>query len=168
MKTEILAEVKHEIVDRKHEDGCFFARDESGNVLSFSTKRVHLKDRKKIKAGNTFIEKEKLKQDFVSASIDDAETLATMGSFFKKTGYILDPHTAIGVAVAEKFRDPAYPIVSLATAHPAKFGDTVKQATGLEPTLPAAFQGLETREKKFVTLSADKKVIKDYISANSI
>ncbi|RLB69654.1 MAG: threonine synthase [Deltaproteobacteria bacterium] len=113
-------------------------------------------------------QKEKLKQDFASASIDDTETLAIIGSFFKQTGYVLDPHTAIGIAVAENFRNSDYPTVCLATAHPAKFGDTVKQATGLEPVLPAAFQGLETREKKFVTLSADKEVIKDYISSNSI
>ncbi|MCF6265436.1 MAG: hypothetical protein L3J57_02690 [Desulfuromusa sp.] len=59
------------------------------------------------------------------------------------------------------------PLVCLATAHPAKFGDTVKQAIGLAPTLPPAFVGLETREKRVITISADREQIKNYISANS-
>ncbi|NOQ41356.1 MAG: threonine synthase [Desulfuromusa sp.] len=113
-------------------------------------------------------QKQKLKLDFASASIDDDETLATISYFYKKAGYILDPHTAVGIAVGKKIRNPDYPLVCLATAHPAKFGDAVKKATGIDPDLPAAFIGLSSRERKVVTLSADKEQIKNYISANCI
>lgn len=113
-------------------------------------------------------QKQKLKLDFASASIDDDETLATISYFYKKAGYILDPHTAVGIAVGKKIRNPDYPLVCLATAHPAKFGDAVKKATGIDPDLPAAFIGLSSRERKVVTLSADKEQIKNFISANCI
>lgn len=116
----------------------------------------------------TEVQKERLRKDFSSSSIDDNETLETIRSFHKKTGYIPDPHTATGIAVGEKNRDSSYPLVCLATAHPAKFGDVVQQAIGLNPELPAAFVGLETREKKVITISADKDKIKKYISSNSI
>ncbi len=113
-------------------------------------------------------QKERLKQDFAAASIDDAETLSMINTFFKQTGYILDPHTATGVAVAEKVKNRDYPTVCLATAHPAKFGDTVKQAIGLNPELPPAFIDLEKREKKLVTISPEVEAVKNYISLNSI
>ena len=116
----------------------------------------------------TEAQEQRLKQDFAASSIDDTETLKTISSFYQKTGYILDPHTATGIAIGEKVRNPDYPLVCLATAHPAKFGDAVKQATGLEPALPAAFVGLASRKKKVVTMSTDKQQIKDYISSNSI
>ncbi|MDX2495199.1 MAG: threonine synthase [Desulfuromusa sp.] len=116
----------------------------------------------------TDAQKRRLSQDFGASSIDDTETLATISSFHDATGYILDPHTATGIAVGKKLRDPNVPLVCLATANPAKFGDAVKQAIGLDPTLPPAFVGLETREKRVVTISADKELIKNYISSNSI
>ncbi len=116
----------------------------------------------------TDAQKKRLKQDFGASSIDDTETLATISSFYDTTGYILDPHTATGIAVGKKLRDPNVPLVCLATAHPAKFGDAVKQAIGLAPTLPPAFVGLETQEKRVITIPADGELIKNYISANSI
>ena len=116
----------------------------------------------------TDAQKESMRKDFSSSSIDDKETLETIRSFYKKTGYILDPHTATGIAVGKKSRDTAYPLVCLATAHPAKFGDAVQKAIGLDPDLPTAFVGLTSREKKVVTISANKEQIKKYISANSI
>ena len=116
----------------------------------------------------TAAQKEQLKKDFSAASIDDEETLATIRTFHQKTGYVLDPHTAVGVAVGKSVCRSQYPLVCLATAHPAKFGDAVKNATGSDPELPTAFIGLSSREKKMVTIAADKKQIKDFISSNSI
>ena len=113
-------------------------------------------------------QKKQLKLDFASGSIDDKETLVSIGSFYEKTGYILDPHTAIGIAVGRSIRNPEYPLVCLATAHPAKFGDVVEKAIGSSPDLPVEFVGLSSREKKVITLPADKKLIKNYISDNSI
>ena len=113
-------------------------------------------------------QKNQMKNDFSASSIDDDETLATIKTFHHENGYILDPHTAIGVAVGRQARNPKYPLVCLATAHPAKFGDVVKKATGLNPVLPTALSQLASCEKKLVTISADKALIKNYISANAI
>ena len=71
----------------------------------------------------TETQKNQLKTDFSASSIDDEETLATIRTFHQKTGYVLDPHTAVGVAVGKSVCSSQYPLVCLATAHPAKFGD---------------------------------------------
>ncbi|MDX2480690.1 MAG: threonine synthase [Desulfuromusa sp.] len=116
----------------------------------------------------TDTQKRQLNLDFAASSIDDNETLNTISSFYKSTGYILDPHTATGVAVGERVRNPDLPLVCLATAHPAKFGDAVKEAIDLNPDLPTAFVGLTSRKKKLVTIPADKEQVKNYISTNAI
>nr|MDA3903840.1 threonine synthase [Desulfuromusa sp.] len=112
-------------------------------------------------------QKKQLKLDFAASSSDDNETLTTISSFYKNTGYTLDPHTATSVAVGKRVRNPDLPLVCLATAHPAKFGDAVKKAIDLNPDLPNAFVGLASRKKKVVTISANKEQVKNYISANS-
>ena len=113
-------------------------------------------------------QKKQLQLDFTSSSIDDDETLATIRSFHNESGYILDPHTAVGVAVGDKVRDQKYPLICLATAHPAKFGDAVKNAIDSEPILPAVFSALLTSEKKVTSIAADLERIKSYISSNAI
>ncbi len=115
----------------------------------------------------TATQKQRLRNDFLSSSSDDNKTLETIRSFYKKTDYILDPHTATGIAVGEQNRNPAHPLVCLATAHPAKFGDAVQKAIGFNPDLPAPFVGLTSRAKNVVTISADKEQIKNFISANA-
>jgi threonine synthase len=105
---------------------------------------------------------------FKAGSGSNEQTLETIKGFYEANSYLLDPHTAVGVAVGNEVRNPQYPLVCLATAHPAKFGDVVKKATGLDPDLPTALSQLASREKKLVTISADKDLIKNYISANAI
>ncbi|MEI7899881.1 MAG: threonine synthase [bacterium] len=61
---------------------------------------------------------------------DTEMTLATIREYWKKYHYLLDPHTAVGVAVGSRFLDAAVPMICLATAHPAKFGDVILRATG--------------------------------------
>ncbi|MCK4501409.1 MAG: threonine synthase [Desulfuromonadales bacterium] len=116
----------------------------------------------------TAAQMDQLKHDFSSAFADDDETIATINSFYQKTGYVLDPHTAVGIAAGKKVKNDDNPLICLATAHPAKFGDAVKKATGSEPVLPAAFEGLSSRKKKLVTIAADLEQIKSYIATNSI
>ena len=112
-------------------------------------------------------QQQQVKKEFISSFVDDVETLETIRRFYQQTGYILDPHTAVGVAVARKVRNPEYPLVCLATAHPAKFGDAVIKAIGQEPDLPPAFVGLHLRDKKVETISADTEKIKKYIIQNA-
>ena len=116
----------------------------------------------------TQVQKDRLKIDFSAGSIDDKQTLETIHSFYKETGYTLDPHTAVGVNVGKKVSDPHIPLVALATAHPAKFGDAVKQATHSEPQLPEQLRQIVNLEKRLETISADNELIKKFISENSI
>ena len=80
---------------------------------------------------------------FAATRCDDEATLAEMQRVHAATGMLLDPHSAIGVAAGRCTRpDPHTPVVSLATAHPAKFPDAVARATGVRPELPARVAGL--------------------------
>ena len=93
------------------------------------------------------------------------KTLATIRQFHAAYGYLLDPHTAVGVAVAENNLDPSVPMICLATAHPAKFADAIGQATG-HPELATAPQidalrGLPTRKTK---LPNDSQAIAHFIA----
>ncbi len=112
--------------------------------------------------------RDKVAREFSAASIDDGETLSTIGQFYRRTGYILDPHTAVGVAVGRQIRDPRYPLLCLATAHPAKFGAAVLEATGREVALPPSLADLSSRSRKVETVGADIDVIKKYLSEKAI
>jgi threonine synthase len=75
---------------------------------------------------------------FAAASLDDAATLAEIRDLHTRTGYLADPHTAVGIGAARAtgVLGNDVPVVCLATAHPAKFPDAVEQATGVRPALP--------------------------------
>lgn len=107
-------------------------------------------------------------QIFSAATINDDETLATIGEFARTTDYILDPHTAIGVKAGKQVRSGDCPLICLATAHPAKFGDAVHQACGKYPKLPPAFQGIDKRDKRLKTMPADISKIKDYVDHHAL
>ncbi len=113
-------------------------------------------------------ELEVVRRDFLSGSATQQETLETISRFYRETGYILDPHTAVGVKVATELADPRYPTVCLATAHPAKFPEAVKRAIGREPEKPEAIRALEGKKKRLVVLPADTSRVKDYISKHAI
>lgn len=94
-----------------------------------------------------------LTERFSAASVDDAATLAAISSIYRDCQYILDPHTAVGVAASRKARrHKDMPIVTLATAHPAKFPDAVQQACGIHPALPAHLNDLFSRTEKLTRL----------------
>jgi threonine synthase len=79
-----------------------------------------------------------------------------MAEVFQATGELVDPHTAVGIQVGRARRlDPATPLVCLATAHPAKFPDAVRHATGITPGLPARMAELLRREERFAVLPND-------------
>jgi len=105
---------------------------------------------------------------FSSTSVNQQQTLATIASFNEETGYLLDPHTAVGVFAALKNDDTDVETVCLATAHPAKFGEAVKMATGAEPELPAPLQGLEKLPSRCVVMEADLGLIRDFVDKNAI
>ena len=111
----------------------------------------------------TEAELQQVRHIFSAATVNDEKTLETIGQFYRKTGYLLDPHTAVGVCAGRQVGDRNYPLICLATAHPAKFDAAVKEATGISPQRPPAFVDLEKRDKKLAVLPADVAQIKNYL-----
>ncbi|ARS27758.1 threonine synthase [Sphingomonas sp. KC8] len=106
---------------------------------------------------------------FTSARIDPDGMALAMRRAIERSGQIIDPHTAIGLAAAHRADlDRDIPIVTLATAHPAKFRDAVERATGQRPHLPARVGGLFEREERYATLPAELGAIEDYIAERAI
>ncbi len=98
---------------------------------------------------------------FEARAISEEETLAQIKATYDECGYILDPHTAVGVKAAGDIPDT----ICLATADPAKFGDAVKQAIGVEAPPPPSLQGLMEKESRCEILAADTQVIKTYMQS---
>jgi threonine synthase len=103
---------------------------------------------------------------FDAGRADEEETIATIRAVHKESGYLLDPHSAVGVAVARKLKVKA-PYVALGTAHPAKFPDAVEKASGVRPTLPARLKDLTARKERFDILPADINAVARYVSEHS-
>jgi threonine synthase len=103
---------------------------------------------------------------FDGASFDDDATRAEIRSTYERTGVILDPHSAVGVAAARAARrDRDVPMICLATAHPAKFPDAVEQAIGIRPELPAHLSDLFDRAERYDTMPADLGALQTYVRA---
>ena len=105
---------------------------------------------------------------FMASRADDDETLALIKECFESDGYMLDPHTAVGLkgarAVSEKTDGS---VVLLATAHPAKFPDAVEKAIGERPALPEHLADLFEREEKMDVLVNDLKTVEGFVRARS-
>ncbi len=108
-----------------------------------------------------------IRMDFAAGTADEAEGAAILREIHAMTGRLPDPHTAIALAVSRRFVDPAVPMVTLATAHPAKFPDAVAAATGVRPELPEALAGIVNKPERYATLANDARSIEDYIAAHS-
>lgn len=98
---------------------------------------------------------EALRALYASGRVSEEETLATIARVRAATGELLCPHSAVGVAVAEAARDPGVPMITLATAHPAKFPDAVERATGIRPGLPPRMADLFDRPERVTSVPND-------------
>jgi threonine synthase len=99
---------------------------------------------------------------------DEKETAATIRTTLRETSRLVDPHTAVGLAVAEKeTRDPALPMIVLGTAHPAKFPDAVEAACGVRPALPDWLSDLPERPERATPMAVDQAAIEQFILAAS-
>jgi threonine synthase len=103
---------------------------------------------------------------FAAGEAGTAETLAMIKKCYEQEGYILDPHTAVGVAVAERFADSAVPTICLATAHPAKFTEAIEQAIGVAAHHPA-LDKLADAKTRCDTIANDETAIRDYLIAKT-
>ncbi|MGA1362975.1 MAG: threonine synthase [Ilumatobacteraceae bacterium] len=95
----------------------------------------------------------------------DHDTLATIRSVHEAGGMLIDPHTAVGVKVARENLRPGVPMVTMATAHPAKFPDAVERATGERPALPAHLSDLLERPERTVRLANDLAAVQAFVAS---
>jgi threonine synthase len=110
----------------------------------------------------------RIQEDFSSKAVSEPETEETIRLFYRQHNYILDPHTAVGINAAISCRRTGVPIVCLATAHAAKFGDAVQRAIGRQPQLPAAFKDLEHRESRCRILPPDAQMVREFVAEHAL
>ncbi|WP_038056000.1 threonine synthase [Thermodesulfobacterium hydrogeniphilum] len=109
----------------------------------------------------------RVQEDFFSERVTEKETYKMIKDFYEKTGYILDPHTAVGVRAGFRFKEN-YPMICLATAHPAKFPDTVSKALGFEIDLPEEIEKFFSLPQRYEVLPADIEKVKEFINQKAI
>lgn len=111
---------------------------------------------------------EKINDDFSSKSVNEDETIKTIRNFYEDHGYVLDPHTAVGVNAGIACSDLNVPMVCLSTAHPAKFGDAVTKAIGRSPDIPVSLAGLQDKETRCEVLDAKVDVVRSFVEKHAL
>jgi threonine synthase len=114
------------------------------------------------------VERARVAEDFAALAVDNEQTLATIRDFHAASGYVLDPHTAVGVRAARELAGGEAPVVCLATAHPAKFGEAVQKALGRPPQMPPSLDGIEQRERRCEVIDADTDAVKTYVEKHAL
>ena len=102
---------------------------------------------------------------FASGRSTHAARLETIRAVYANFGVVVDTHTADGLSVAARWREPGVPMICLETALPAKFADTIREALGREAPRPAGFEGIESKAQRFALMPADVPMLKQYIAA---
>jgi len=110
-----------------------------------------------------------VESSFRAARCDDAATLAEIGRVHRQSGVLVDPHTATGTSAALRLggASPEVAVVTLATAHPAKFPDAVERATGVRPELPAHMANLFELPERTQTLPNDLAAVEKFVRSVS-
>ena len=104
-----------------------------------------------------------MRDGFRGQAVGEDETARTILSVLNETGELVDPHTAVGLAAAKRMSAVGTPLVVLSTAHPAKFPDAVRAATGADPDLHVRARGLFERPERIDSLPSDVAAVKAYI-----
>jgi threonine synthase len=107
-----------------------------------------------------------MRTTFSSGSADEDRTAATIAKVKRECGLLIDPHSAVGVSVAEQHLG-AVPMIALATAHPAKFPDAVEAACGERPELPDWARPILSREESYRVLPADLETIEKAVESRT-
>ncbi|WP_439123370.1 threonine synthase [Marivita sp.] len=151
-------------VSSNFERALFDAYNRDGNAVS------QLMD--ELKAGGFHVSQgamQVLRDHYDSGRVSEDETLAMITHANSHMGELLCPHSAIGVQVAEAVKDPNVPMITLATAHPAKFPDAVEKASGIRPPLPNRMVDLFERSERVTQVPNDldqlETLIKDRIAS---
>lgn len=107
--------------------------------------------------------REAIAAGFDAGSVSEEETSDRIARTLERSGELVCPHTAVGLEIAAARRDPATPMVALATAHPAKFPDAVAAATGVHPPLPNRMADLYDRAERVTEVESDLSAIEELI-----
>jgi threonine synthase len=123
------------------------------------------KSKGSFKLGSQYMDK--ARSEFDAHRCDDEQTKMFIQACYKETGYILDPHTAVGLFAGMQVReDPSIPMVALACAHPAKFPDVVEDAIGIHPPLPDHLADLYDRKEHLTVHDNDLAKVQDFVKSN--
>jgi threonine synthase len=101
---------------------------------------------------------------FRAARANDHDTLSTIRSVYEETGMLIDPHTAVGVKAARDLAEDGVTMLTLATAHPAKFPDAVERATGVRPELPEHLSDLFSKPERTNDLPNDLAAVEAFVA----
>ncbi|MEM6342076.1 MAG: threonine synthase, partial [Pseudomonadota bacterium] len=145
-------------ISSNFERALFDAYDRDGNAVA------QLMD--ELKAGGFEVSQgamEVLMDHYASGRASEDQTSAQIKASLAETGELLCPHSAIGVHVADRHRQPGTPMITLATAHPAKFPDAVEAATGVRPPLPPRMADLYERSERLTRVPNDLEALKKHI-----
>lgn len=137
----------------------YYLLDEQPSVVADKMRQL---EQDKSGGGLLSVSDAKLKETetlFLARAVSESQTLDQIRSFYQSSHYILDPHTAVGVAASQDFPEA----ICLATAHPAKFGEAVKQAIGREPDTPPSLADLMDRPSRCTVLDATSEAVKHHI-----
>lgn len=105
-----------------------------------------------------------IRADFDAGSASESETAAAIRATWREAGQLVDPHTAVALAVEEKeTANPPVPMVMLSTAHPAKFPDAVEAACGVRPELPSWLGDLMSRPERIHVMPSRQREIEDFV-----
>ena len=132
--------------------------------INNSNSEITAKIMKKIKENVYQIEKinlESIQKDFISESCNEKETLDIIKKYYEKSNLILDPHTAVGVGVANKLS--LNDCVVLSTAHPCKFPDATENAIKKHENLPKELEHVLNKDENFEVLKNDIEVVKNFV-----
>lgn len=108
-----------------------------------------------------------IRHEFDSFAVNEAETAQMIAQTLAQSGELLDPHTAVGYAAARRAKATECPMITLATAHPAKFPDAVEKASGIKPHLPSRLLHLLKAEERFTILPNSVAAVRDFILARN-
>jgi threonine synthase len=156
MDIQVSSNFERLLFDAAGRDGALIAQQ----MKTFdATKVLHLTNAQRAAAAGLF----------TSARADADQMIAAQRWAYEACGEVIDPHTAIGLHAARAAQGlPAdVPVVTLATAHPAKFGDAVESAIGVRPALPARVGDLFDREERYDRLAGTYDAVKDYVTARA-
>jgi threonine synthase len=104
---------------------------------------------------------------FTSGRSTHADRIATIRSIEQQYGVVVDPHTADGIHVGLKQRESGVPLICLETALPAKFAETIREALGRDPSVPAGYEGLESRLQRVAVMDPDVEAVKTFIAGRT-